>query len=106
MKERPNSVAAYVCDAAFDDVGTPGDYLGTCLRVAATNGGGPLHGQDCIVDANATVTRSVLWDRVTVSAGARLTECVIADDVVIASDASFTRKAVVRGDDGLVVVDL
>jgi NDP-sugar pyrophosphorylase family protein len=106
MKERPDSVAAYVCDAAFDDVGTPGDYLRTCLRVAATNGEGPLQGQDCIVDTDATVTRSVLWDRVTVSAGARLTECVIADDVVIAPDASFTRKAIVCGDDGLLVVDL
>jgi NDP-sugar pyrophosphorylase family protein len=106
MKERPNSVAAYICDAAFDDVGTPGDYLRTCFRVAATNGDGPLRGQDCIVEAGAVVTRSVLWDRVTVGAGARLTECVIADDVVIASNACFTRKAVVRGEEGLVVADL
>jgi NDP-sugar pyrophosphorylase family protein len=106
MKERPNAVAAYVCDAAFDDVGTPSDYLRTCLRVAATNGGGSLYGHDCSVHADATVTRSVLWDRVTVGAGARLSECVIADDVAIAPDASLTRKAVVRGDDGLVVADL
>ncbi|HEX2445950.1 MAG TPA: NDP-sugar synthase [Vicinamibacterales bacterium] len=106
MNERPNAVAAFVCDAAFDDVGTPSDYLRTCLRVAAANGEGPLYGPDCIVDGDATVTRSVLWDRVTVSAGARLSECVIADDVVIAPDAHFTRKAVIRGDDGLIVVDL
>ena len=106
MKERPNAVAAYVCHAAFDDVGTPSDYLRTCLRVAGTNGDGPLYGQDCIVHRDATVTRSVLWDRVTVSAGARLSDCVIADDVVVSADAHFTRKAVVRGGDGLIVVDL
>ena len=106
MKKRPNAVAAYVCDAAFDDVGTPSDYLRTCLRVAGRNGNGPLYGQDCIVHGDATVTRSVLWDRVTVSAGARLSDCVIADDVVVAANARFTRQAVVRGGDGLIVVDL
>jgi ADP-glucose pyrophosphorylase len=53
----------------------------------------------CEIDGGATVERSVLWKRVRVECGARLTECVIGDDVVIPPGAEFRRAVVVRADD-------
>jgi carbonic anhydrase/acetyltransferase-like protein (isoleucine patch superfamily) len=48
------------------------------------------------VDPSARVTRSELWDDVTVGAGAVLTECVVADGVEVPAGAVYTRCALVR----------
>jgi NDP-sugar pyrophosphorylase family protein len=50
------------------------------------------------IESGATVERSVLWKRVRVERGARLTECVVGDDVIIPSSAEFRRAAIVRAD--------
>jgi ADP-glucose pyrophosphorylase len=41
----------------------------------------------------------MLWDDVSVEAGARLDECIVADGVTIPEGSSFTRCAIVRAAD-------
>jgi mannose-1-phosphate guanylyltransferase len=107
IASRPDAVCAFLCDASFDDIGTPTDYLETSLRVAEAEGrGSQLHGSDCAIDPSARVTRSLLWDRVQVGANAIINECVVADDVVIPAGARFERQAIVCGEAGLVTAPL
>jgi NDP-sugar pyrophosphorylase family protein len=97
IRSRPGTLRGYRCDAAFHDIGTAADYLGTSLTVAARESAhGPLTGQDCSISPLARVDRSVIWDRVTVGAGVSLTECVVADDVEVPPGLAFTRRALVR----------
>jgi mannose-1-phosphate guanylyltransferase len=108
MASRPGSVKGFVSDAAFQDIGTPADLLQTSLDLAAADGRPdcPRWGRDVQVAASASVTRSVLWDRVTVGAGAVLTECVVADGVHVPERAVWTRCAIVRGPGGLEIAKL
>jgi mannose-1-phosphate guanylyltransferase len=107
MAQRSDAIAAHLCDARFEDIGTPADYLDTCLRIAAAEWRQEaLVGSDATIGHGGRVTRSVLWDRVSVGEGAELIECVAADDVVIPSGTKLERKAIVQGPDGLIAVDL
>jgi mannose-1-phosphate guanylyltransferase len=107
IESRSDAVGAFISGAAFDDIGTPADYLATSLRIAAAEGiTGGLQGLDCEIDSMARVTGSILWDRVRVEAGARLDGCVVADDVVVPAAARFERQAIVPGKDGLITAPL
>jgi NDP-sugar pyrophosphorylase family protein len=99
MASRPGSIRGFVSDASFHDIGTPADLLETSLGLAAADGrpDRPRWGRGVHVDGTARVTRSVLWDEVTIGARAVITECVIADGVRIPDGAVITRCAVVRG---------
>lgn len=107
MRTRPDAIRAFVCDASFDDIGTPTDYLETSLRVAeAERDAGSLYGAGCTIHPGARVARSVLWDRVDIGDGASIVECVLADDVAVPPGARFERQAIVRGEQGLVAAPL
>lgn len=107
MDARPDAIGAFVCDAAFDDIGTPADYLDTSLRLADREGRpGALRGDSCSVDPAARVVRSVLWDRVAVGRGAELVECVATDDVVVPPGMRLTRHTIVGGEGGLILTSL
>ena len=82
----------------FFDIGSPQDYLQTALSVAQRDRRPADRGRDCVVAADAVVTNTVLWDRVTVGAGARLYGCVVADDVAIPAGATYSDcSLVMRG---------
>jgi len=98
----PRSVAAFISDASFHDIGTPADCLRTTLDLASVEGS-RLIGSRSRVDESAVIERSALWDDVTVEAGARLTECIVADGATIPRGAVFERRAIVRGANGLVI---
>ena len=102
MSQDPRSVAAFICNASFQDIGTPADCLHTTLDLASVEGP-RLIGARSRVDESAVIDRSALWDDVTVEAGARLTECIVADGATIPRGAVFERSAIVRGADGLIV---
>jgi NDP-sugar pyrophosphorylase family protein len=108
MASRPGSVRGFVSHATFQDIGTPADLLQTSLDLAAADGrvDAPRWGRNVHVDATARVTRSELWNDVTVGAGAVLTECIVADGVQIPEGAFFTRCAIVRGAHELEIVKL
>lgn len=108
MATRRGSVRGFVSRATFQDIGTPADLLQTSLDLAAADGRAdrPRWGRNARVAGTARVTRSVLWDDVTVGAGAVLTECVVADGVHIPDGEVFTRCAIARGPRNLEVAKL
>ena len=94
IAENPRAVAAYVSDATFLDIGTPRDCLESSLALAQVEGA-RLIGERVRIEDNVELTRSVLWDDVTLGTGARLTECVVGDGAAIPPDAVFDRCAIV-----------
>lgn len=76
----PGAVRVQPVTTSFVDIGTPRDYLRSCLALAAMEGGTTI-GSRVMVDPSATVTNSVLWDDVVVEAGARLDGCVVMSGV-------------------------
>jgi mannose-1-phosphate guanylyltransferase len=98
---RPGAIRGVVSDAAFYDVGTPGDYWRTSLAVAATEGSSNSSvGSGARIDASACVTQSILWDDVRVGPGVQLDECIVTDGVEVPAGSSHRRAILVRGEDG------
>jgi mannose-1-phosphate guanylyltransferase/phosphomannomutase len=108
MRDHPGSVRGVVGDWRFQDIGTPADLLETSLALAAADGRAdrPRWGRNTRVDPSARVIRSVLWDDVTIGAGAEISECVIADGVAIPPGARHHRSAIVQDAGGVIVVPL
>jgi NDP-sugar pyrophosphorylase family protein len=98
IAEHPGSLRAYVSEAEFLDIGTPADYLATALRVAAREGRPPDVGAAVQIDPSARVRGSILWDRVTIGAGAELDACIVTDDVVVPAGSRHVRQALVMLD--------
>jgi len=90
----PRSVAAYISQASFLDIGTPRDCLDTSLRLAHEEGT-RFTGARSRVDSSAVLVRTMLWDDVTVGAGAHLQDCIVADGVRVPAGARYERCAIV-----------
>jgi NDP-sugar pyrophosphorylase family protein len=106
VKENLGHVRAFLCAADFWDVGTPADYLDACLSIGKTEGDVLQIGRGSVIERSAEVTESVIWDDVSVGAGARLERCVVADGVTIPSGASFRNCAIIQRDGELIVADI
>jgi NDP-sugar pyrophosphorylase family protein len=87
------SVAGFVSDAAFNDIGTPRDYLDTSLALASIEGP-RLTGERVTAARSAEIIRTALWDDVTVSADVRLTDCIVCDGVRLAGGSAYERCAI------------
>jgi NDP-sugar pyrophosphorylase family protein len=82
IAEQPRRLKAFICDAPFVEVGTPADYRRVHERLAAEEGVSPwTPGARAAIDPSAGLDATILWDDVTVGAGARLTRAVVADGV-------------------------
>jgi len=92
----PRSVGAFVCNASFRDIGTPADYLDTSLRLAATEGDRMVSARGTRIHETARITRSAVWDDVTIGSGVQLTECIVGDGVSIPAGAAYHRVAILR----------
>jgi NDP-sugar pyrophosphorylase family protein len=102
---QPGAIRGLVADAAFFDVGTPGDYWRASLAIAAMEGTtGSSVGAGTRIDASAHVRHSVLWDDVQVGADVHLDECIVADGVQVPAGASHRRAILVRGEDDELLV--
>ena len=97
IRECPGSVRAFVCDAPFQDIGTPADYLATSLALARLEES-RLVAPGASIHASAVVLRTAVWDDVVVGPGAQLTDCVVADGARVPAGTRFTRKAIVPAD--------
>lgn len=101
---RTGSIRIFHTRERFFDIGSPRDYLETARHIAAGEAVPLDRGRDTRVDAAARLTDTILWDRVTVGAGAHLRRCVVADDVVVPPGARFADSSIVmRGRDMIVV---
>jgi mannose-1-phosphate guanylyltransferase len=99
---RPEAVRIFRTGAEFFDIGSPHDYLDTAITLAAREQRPLDRGRDCVVADDARLTDTVLWDRVTIGAGAALTQCVVADGVTVPAGAEFSRCSLVMRDDKMV----
>lgn len=106
VASRPGAVRIFHSGVEFFDIGSPRDYLDTAITIAKREGKPLDRGRDCSIAADATLTDTVVWDRVTVGAGARLLECVVADDVVVPPAAEFSRQSLVMRDNKVVATPL
>jgi mannose-1-phosphate guanylyltransferase len=82
IAERLGSVRTCAIATAFHDIGTPRDYLDTCLRLESGNG------------AHAGVVDSVLWEGVSIGAGSSVTRCVVADGVALPGGSTWSDQVI------------
>ena len=94
LAREPRAIAAHVCGATFQDIGTPADYLRTSLALARVEGSRMTAGARARVDASASLERTAIWDDVTVGAGARLEDAIVADGAAIPAGARYSRCAI------------
>jgi NDP-sugar pyrophosphorylase family protein len=78
----PGSVRIAPVTTTFDDIGTPEDYLRTCLRLADGDAA-RLRGAGVTVGPGAVVESSVLWDGVHVGAGAVVDGCILTSGTTV-----------------------
>jgi NDP-sugar pyrophosphorylase family protein len=79
----------------FHDIGSPKDYLDTAIKMAKREGRPLDRGVDSQIAPDATLVDTVVWDRVTIGARARLTNCVVADDVSVRAGAEYADASLV-----------
>jgi NDP-sugar pyrophosphorylase family protein len=95
---RSGTVRLFPTTKEFFDIGSPRDYLRTALTFAEREHRPGDRGRDSVVAADARVTDTVLWDRVSIGAGAHLNRCVVADDVTVPAGARYSDcSLVMRG---------
>jgi len=94
MREAPRSIAAFISDASFSDIGTPLDCLRTSVALTVDEGD-RMVSPTAQIPASAIVERTAIWDDVIVGAHARLRDCIIADRVTIPEGAVYERCAIV-----------
>jgi NDP-sugar pyrophosphorylase family protein len=95
IREDARSIAGYVVDAPFSDIGTPADYLQTSLRLAAMEGDRLVGNLVISIDPTATVERSAVWDGVAIGKNCTLEECIVCDGVQLPAGAKYRRTALV-----------
>jgi mannose-1-phosphate guanylyltransferase len=98
IREARGSIAAFVSDATFNDIGTPLDCLRTSLALIAEEGD-RMVARSAEIGANAILERTAIWDDVIVGAGAQLRDCIVGDRVTIPAGAEYNRCAIVRAGD-------
>jgi NDP-sugar pyrophosphorylase family protein len=106
IDEDERAMTVYRSTAEFLDVGTARDYLETVATIAARERHPFDIGQACEIAADAHVSRSILWDRVRIGAGARVVNCILADDVVVPPGATLADQVVVRDREDVRVLPL
>jgi NDP-sugar pyrophosphorylase family protein len=98
IARRSGDVRIFPTTKEFFDIGSPRDYLRTALTFAEREHRPADRGRDSVVAADARVTDTVVWDRVSIGPGAHLSRCVVADDVTVPAGARHSDcSLVMRG---------
>jgi mannose-1-phosphate guanylyltransferase len=79
----------------FHDIGTPADYLATVRAVAAAERRPLDRGEGVTIADTADLTGTIVWDDVSVGAGAAVRDCILADGVLVPPGRQLSRVAVV-----------
>jgi NDP-sugar pyrophosphorylase family protein len=101
IAQRPGSVRAHRCEAAFWDIGTVNDYWVTSRAFAGdgelidplTHSGDDVQLEECII-----------WSNVHIGASSRLTRCIVTDHVKVAPRSVYSDAILLRGADGETIV--
>lgn len=102
LAKRPEAIRIMHTGAEFFDIGSPRDYLDTVVTIARREGRPLDRGRDCRVAAGAALADTILWDRVSIDDGVRLSRCVVADDVRLPAGAEFSECSLVMRDNTVV----
>jgi len=100
IARQPGSIAGFVSEAEFWDIGTVSDYWHTSMAFLAREPNGAWHGRAVRISPGARIIRSVLWDDVTVGAGSVLEECIVTDGVRVPIGGTY-RRSVLTVEDGM-----
>lgn len=106
IARRPEAIRIMRAGAEFFDIGSPRDYLHTAITLAERERRPLDRGADCQLADDASLTMSVLWDRVRIGRGAQLSHCIAADDVVVPNGATYSHSSLVMRDNMLVVTPI
>lgn len=93
---RGERVAAHVAEGTWYELSTIERYLAISLAMLQREGRDVDIGANSFVSTEAEVLESILWDNVTVEAGARVRRAVLGDGVVIPAGETIEDAAVVR----------
>ena len=99
----PHSVAGFICEASFRDIGTPVDYFETSLTLAELEGDHLANGRRVEIHPTASVVRTAIWDDVKIGAAAKLNECIVCDGAEIPAGARYQRCAILSAAGGTAV---
>lgn len=89
-------IAVHVANGNWYELSTMPRYLDISLRLLAERGETLFCGAGCDIAEGAAVSQSILWDKVTVEAGARVTRAILGDNVRVCKDDVIDNAAVVR----------
>jgi NDP-sugar pyrophosphorylase family protein len=92
------SVAGFVSNAAFSDIGTPRDYLDTSLALAESEGDRLAAGRRLTISSSAEVIHTALWDDVSIGPDTHLAECIVCDRVHVPAGTRYVRCAIVKAE--------
>lgn len=106
LVSHPGRLRVHVTSGPFDDIGTPGDYLSTVRRLAASEGTGLDRGARTHVHETAQVDDCILWDDVHVGAGAVLRRCIVTDGVQVPAGVHHEDAILLEGPAGMQVESL
>src|SRR5215213_5402954 len=100
---RGDRVAAHVSGGSWYELSTVRRYLETSVALMKREGRDVELGRGSVVEEGASVTESVLWEDVSVAAGAVVRRCVLGAGVRVErgevfEDAAVVRAAVVRAE--------
>jgi NDP-sugar pyrophosphorylase family protein len=90
ISARPGSVRAFVSEAEFFDIGTPADYLSTCLRFEPRGSRIPDPGSG----SGSRLDECVVWQDVDVADDVRLRRCILTDGVRVPAGSSWENMTI------------
>ena len=88
-------IAAHVANGKWRELSTLRRYLDISVELLKENGMSFVAGANTIISPDANVSDSILWDDVSVGAGARVSRVVLADNVKIDAGETIENAVVV-----------
>ncbi|MEK6337157.1 MAG: NDP-sugar synthase [Acidobacteriota bacterium] len=95
---RGERIAAHVAEGMWYELSTLRRYLDISLALLERRGLDTYAGKTPLIDPEAQVRNSILWDEVRVEAGARVHRSVLGDRVRVPAGEVFEDSVVVRAD--------
>jgi NDP-sugar pyrophosphorylase family protein len=90
------AVIAHITRGDWYELSTIERYLESSIHFARQKGLANVQGKDCLIESDAFVEDSILWNGVTVGSGAQVRQAVLADGVRIPAHMKIERAVVVR----------
>jgi NDP-sugar pyrophosphorylase family protein len=98
MAARPGSVRGWTVSAQFDDIGTPADYLDTCVRLCLG------HQTELIepgarIASSARLSNTICWAGAVVEDGAALESCIVCSGACVPRGSRYHRSVLLPTDE-------